>query len=80
MDGTPYLRKVDLRSTPATTTSRRAAKVFSCFITGQSALRKPSAKDRLTNGKADSLQDQEYVLTYEDKDADWMLVGDLPWE
>jgi auxin-responsive protein IAA len=28
----------------------------------------------------DALKDQEYVLTYEDKDADWMLVGDLPWE
>ncbi|XP_019151378.1 PREDICTED: auxin-responsive protein IAA3-like isoform X2 [Ipomoea nil] len=22
----------------------------------------------------------EYVLTFEDKDGDWMLVGDLPWE
>jgi auxin-responsive protein IAA len=22
----------------------------------------------------------EYVPTYEDKDGDWMLVGDVPWE
>jgi len=21
----------------------------------------------------------EYVPTYEDKDGDWMLVGDVPW-
>jgi auxin-responsive protein IAA len=21
----------------------------------------------------------ELVLTYEDKDGDWMLVGDVPW-
>ena len=21
----------------------------------------------------------EYVLTYEDKEGDWMLVGDVPW-
>ena len=21
----------------------------------------------------------DYVLTYEDKDGDWMLVGDVPW-
>ena len=21
-----------------------------------------------------------YVPTYEDKDGDWMLVGDVPWE
>jgi len=22
----------------------------------------------------------EFVPTYEDKDGDWMLVGDVPWE
>lgn len=22
----------------------------------------------------------EYVPSYEDKDGDWMLVGDVPWE
>ncbi|CAN1841263.1 Auxin-induced protein 22B [Linum perenne] len=22
----------------------------------------------------------EYVPTYEDKDGDWMLVGDVPWD
>lgn len=22
----------------------------------------------------------EYVLTYEDRDGDWMLVGDVPWK
>jgi len=21
----------------------------------------------------------EFVLTYEDKEGDWMLVGDVPW-
>jgi len=51
------------------------------ILKGQSGLRKSSSKDRLTNGtKADAVQNQEYVLTYEDKDADWMLVGDLPWD
>ncbi|CAM0882091.1 unnamed protein product [Alopecurus aequalis] len=80
MDGAPYLRKVDLKMyTSYEDLSGALQKMFSCFITGQSALRKPSTKERLT-GKADSLQDQEYVLTYEDKDADWMLVGDLPWD
>ena len=28
----------------------------------------------------DLLSGSEYVLTYEDKDGDWMLVGDVPWE
>lgn len=27
----------------------------------------------------DLLHDSEYVLTYEDRDGDWMLVGDVPW-
>lgn len=32
------------------------------------------------HGKQDAdLQNAEYVLTYEDKDGDWMLVGDVPW-
>lgn len=22
----------------------------------------------------------EYVPTYEDKDGDWMMVGDVPWK
>ncbi|KAL5223126.1 hypothetical protein ABZP36_027839 [Zizania latifolia] len=82
MDGAPYLRKVDLKMYSSyEDLSMALEKMFSCFITGQSGLRKSSSKDRLTNGsKADALQDQEYVLTYEDKDADWMLVGDLPWD
>lgn len=31
--------------------------------------------------KASKLLDgsSEFVLTYEDKDGDWMLVGDVPW-
>ena len=28
----------------------------------------------------DLLHGSEYVLTYKDKDGDWMLVGDGPWE
>ncbi|MCL7033691.1 hypothetical protein MKW94_015939, partial [Papaver nudicaule] len=28
----------------------------------------------------DLLNGSEDVLTYEDKDGDWMLVGDVPWE
>lgn len=28
----------------------------------------------------DVLNGSDYVPTYEDKDGDWMLVGDVPWE
>nr|CAB3505078.1 unnamed protein product [Digitaria exilis] len=82
MDGAPYLRKVDVKMYSSyEELSTALEKMFSCFITGQSGLHKKSNKDRLTNGsKAAAVQDQEYVLTYEDKDGDWMLVGDLPWE
>jgi auxin-responsive protein IAA len=27
----------------------------------------------------DVVSGTEYVPTYEDKDGDWMLVGDVPW-
>lgn len=38
-------------------------------------------KDMLSETKLkDLLNGKDYVLTYEDKDGDWMLVGDVPWE
>ncbi|KAM0886119.1 hypothetical protein ACQ4PT_029891 [Festuca glaucescens] len=82
MDGAPYLRKVDLKTYSSyENLSLELEKMFSCFITGKSSSCKTSTRDMLTDGsRADALQDQEYVLTYEDKDADWMLVGDLPWD
>lgn len=82
MDGAPYLRKVDLKTYSSyEDLSLSLEKMFSCFITGKNSSCEPSRRERLTDGsRADALQDQEYVLTYEDKDADWMLVGDLPWD
>ena len=38
-------------------------------------------KDIVNEGKLiDLLNGSDYVPTYEDKDGDWMLVGDVPWE
>lgn len=49
--------------------------------TGQCASNGLSGRDGLTeNCLKDILHGSEYVLTYEDKDGDWMLVGDVPWE
>lgn len=28
----------------------------------------------------DPANGKEYVATYEDRDGDWMLVGDVPWK
>ncbi|KAL0461912.1 UNVERIFIED_CONTAM: Auxin-responsive protein IAA9 [Sesamum latifolium] len=72
MDGAPYLRKVDLRT-------------YSTYQELLPPLRKCSAgapsREMLSESKLrDLLHGSEYVLTYEDKDGDWMLVGDVPWE
>ncbi|PON48675.1 AUX/IAA protein [Parasponia andersonii] len=82
MDGAPYLRKVDLR-TYATYQDMSSAleKMFSCFTLGQCGSHGAPGKEKLSESKLrDLLHGSEYVLTYEDKDGDWMLVGDVPWE
>ncbi|KAK6927375.1 AUX/IAA domain [Dillenia turbinata] len=82
MDGAPYLRKVDLRS-------------FRNYDELSTALKKmfdPLASVTLfslqiicsvqccSNGVSGHLVNLLHVLTYEDKEGDWMLVGDVPWE
>ena len=33
-----------------------------------------------TRGASELLDgSSEYIITYQDKDGDWMLVGDVPW-
>ncbi|KAK1276090.1 Auxin-responsive protein IAA8 [Acorus gramineus] len=82
MDGAPYLRKVDLRNyTAYQEFSSALEKMFSCFTIGQCGPHGVPGKDMLSESKLrDLLHGSEYVLTYEDKDGDWMLVGDVPWE
>ncbi|XP_076958056.1 auxin-responsive protein IAA9-like isoform X2 [Bidens hawaiensis] len=76
MDGAPYLRKVDLRSyTTYQQLSSALEKMFSCFTIGQ------CGSQSLSDSKLrDLLHGSKYVLSYEDKDGDWMLVGDVPWD
>ncbi|CAN4096340.1 unnamed protein product [Withania somnifera] len=82
MDGAPYLRKVDLTIYNSyKDLSSALDKMFSCFKAGQGESQGISISDGLKESKfADLLHGSEYVLTYEDKDGDWMLVGDVPWE
>ncbi|XP_042027963.1 auxin-responsive protein IAA9-like [Salvia splendens] len=82
MDGAPYLRKVDLRMYSAyKELSSALEKMFSCFTIGQCGPQGAPTRKMLTESKLrDLLHGSEYVLTYEDKDGDWMLVGDVPWE
>ncbi|QCE06298.1 auxin-induced protein AUX28-like [Vigna unguiculata] len=80
MDGAPYLRKVDLKmynSYPQL--SDALGKMFSSFTIGN--CESQGFKDFMNESKLmDLLNSSDCVPTYEDRDGDWMLVGDVPWE
>ncbi|KAL6971735.1 Auxin-responsive protein iaa14 [Sarracenia purpurea var. burkii] len=80
MDGAPYLRKVDLKMYKSyKQLSDALAKMFSSFTMGNYGGQ--GMMDFMNESKLmDLLNSSEYVPTYEDKDGDWMLVGDVPWE
>ncbi|EER90896.1 hypothetical protein BDA96_01G099000 [Sorghum bicolor] len=73
MDGAPYLRKVDLKMYNSyKDLSIALKKMFSTFTT---------SGNNMNEGKlVDPVSGADVVTTYEDKDGDWMLVGDVPWE
>ncbi|KAG2719038.1 hypothetical protein I3760_03G248600 [Carya illinoinensis] len=80
MDGAPYLRKVDLKMYKSyKELSDALGKMFSSFTIGNCGSQ--GMKDFLNESKLmDLLNSSDCVPTYEDKDGDWMLVGDVPWE
>ncbi|KAI0515552.1 hypothetical protein KFK09_008217 [Dendrobium nobile] len=82
MDGAPYLRKVDLKTySNYKEMSIELGTMFSSFTIGYCGSQVVPAKDGLTESRlVDLLHGSDYALTYEDKDGDWMLVGDVPWE
>ncbi|KAF7028409.1 hypothetical protein CFC21_040340 [Triticum aestivum] len=65
VDGAPYLRKVNLRD-------------YAGYDQLLRALQGKFANDEMK--LVDAVNGTEYVPTYEDKDGDWMLVGDVPWK
>ncbi|PKU72152.1 auxin-induced protein 22D [Dendrobium catenatum] len=68
MDGAPYLRKIDLKLYKSYELLREALEdMFKCFTSGDFS--------SVTLGGGGS----NYAVAYEDKDGDWMLVGDVPW-
>ncbi|CAA6653685.1 unnamed protein product [Spirodela intermedia] len=78
MDGAPYLRKVDLKTYGSyAELSKALEEMFGSFTDGGSHLRDFMSERRKTT---DLLKGSDYVPTYEDKDGDWMLVGDVPWD
>ncbi|XP_059446060.1 auxin-responsive protein IAA1 [Corylus avellana] len=67
MDGAPYLRKIDLRIYKGYPELLKALENIFKFTIGEYSER-------------DGYKGSEYAPTYEDKDGDWMLVGDVPWD
>ncbi|CAL9155701.1 unnamed protein product [Musa hybrid cultivar] len=68
MDGVPYLRKIDLSVYKGYKELREGLNnMFKCFSLGELSRREGGSGS-------------EYAITYEDKDGDLMLVGDVPWE
>ncbi|KAH7423497.1 hypothetical protein KP509_12G058100 [Ceratopteris richardii] len=76
MDGITVGRKVDLN----------AYSSYESLLQALEEMFQPSINvAQVTSSREHDLKhfllasDSEYVLTYEDKDGDWMLVGDVPW-
>ncbi|XP_051118934.1 auxin-induced protein 22D-like [Andrographis paniculata] len=66
MDGAPYLRKVDL-------------KLYNNYFNLLKALENMFKCTIGVYSEREGYNGSEYAPTYEDKDGDWMLVGDVPW-
>uniref|UniRef100_A0ACD5XMR0 Uncharacterized protein n=1 Tax=Avena sativa TaxID=4498 RepID=A0ACD5XMR0_AVESA len=64
MDGAPYLRKIDLKMYNGYRDLREALEAMFLGFSGDAASVNPS----------------DFAITYEDKDGDLMLVGDVPFE
>ncbi|KAI3678865.1 hypothetical protein L6452_38169 [Arctium lappa] len=71
MDGAPYLRKVDLKMYKSYEELMKGLQtMFKCII--------GLYYDRELG--YNNYGSEIYKPTYEDKDGDWMLVGDVPWD
>ncbi|XP_022922244.1 auxin-induced protein 22D-like [Cucurbita moschata] len=66
LDGAPYLRKIDL-------------KLYQSYQQLLDVLEDMFNIKLGGNSEKEGNNWCEYALTYEDKDGDWMMVGDVPW-
>ncbi|XP_047148112.1 auxin-induced protein 22B-like [Vigna umbellata] len=67
LDGAPYLRKIDLKVYRGYPELLKALETMFKLAIGEYSER-------------EGYKGSEYAPTYEDKDGDWMLVGDVPWD
>ncbi|GJM98062.1 hypothetical protein PR202_ga15037 [Eleusine coracana subsp. coracana] len=78
VDGAPYLRKVDLAAHDGYAPLLRA--LHGMFASCLAFVHGGADDDGVVARLVDSATGAEYVPTYEDKDGDWMLVGDVPFK
>ncbi|KAL0884456.1 hypothetical protein Bca101_008437 [Brassica carinata] len=71
-DGVGIGRKVDMRAHTSYENLAQTLEEMFFGMTGATSMEKVKPL-RLLDGSS------EFVLTYEDKEGDWMLVGDVPW-
>ncbi|WZZ77208.1 auxin-responsive protein IAA17-like [Brassica napus] len=80
MDGAPYLRKVDLKMYKSyDELSDALSNMFSSFTMGNNGGEEGMIDFMNERKVMDTVSSWDYVPSYEDKDGDWMLVGDVPW-
>ncbi|KAL9248496.1 Auxin-induced protein 22D-like protein [Drosera capensis] len=68
VDGAPYLRKIDLKVC-------RSYGELLMVLEAMFGVRIGGCMEREGSGKG-----SDYDMTYKDRDGDWMLAGDVPWE
>lgn len=81
MDGTPIGRKVDLSAHRCyETLAQTLEDMFHTSTSTISSIRSSGEEhDKATRSSKMLGGSSDFVLTYEDKEGDWMLVGDVPW-
>ncbi|KAK4281339.1 hypothetical protein QN277_012847 [Acacia crassicarpa] len=82
MDGLPIGRKVDLRvHNSYESLALTLEEMFDDHTVAVSSRIGSNGKEHGRAERRSTLLDgsSKFVLTYEDKDGDWMLVGDVPW-
>ncbi|KAG8658508.1 hypothetical protein MANES_03G158300v8 [Manihot esculenta] len=79
MDGVPIGRKVDLNAHASYETLAQTLEEM--FFRSTPAISSMGGGEKQQAMNPSKLLDgtSEFVLTYEDKEGDWMLVGDVPW-
>lgn len=85
MDGVPFGRKVDLKTNNSYEKLYPALEeMFQQFISGHYSGSRSSSNAESEfvppSRKLNFLDGSEYVLIYEDREGDFMLVGDVPWD